>query len=77
LITGINDKGDNEKNFEIGRFFIFCGAAVGVSNYIHIMIFYSMFALRCRQADFVASVSSLVLLKLVKIIAGVVVTGNT
>jgi hypothetical protein len=39
-----------------------------------------MFALRCRQADyvsFVSSVSSLVLLTLVKIIAGIVVTGET
>jgi hypothetical protein len=41
------------------------------------MIFYLMFALRCRQADFVASVSPLVLLTPVKIIAGVVVTGDT
>jgi hypothetical protein len=40
------------------------------------MIFYLMFALRCRQTDFVASVSPLVLLTPVKIIAGVVVTGD-
>ncbi len=47
-----------------------------VAFYIHTMIFYLMFALRCQQADFVASVSPLVLLTPGKVIAGVV-TGDT
>ncbi len=36
-----------------------------------------MFASRCSQADYVAGVSLLVLLTLGKVIAGVVVTGDT
>ncbi len=53
----------NDNNFEFGSFFLFCWDAVGLLLHSH-NDFYLMFTLRCSQADFVASVSSPVLLTL-------------
>jgi hypothetical protein len=58
LITGVNNNDEKCKNFEIGSFSIFLYIYIWVVVYTHIMIFYLMFIVRCREADFVASVSS-------------------
>ncbi len=48
----------NEKNFEIrGVFSYFVEMLLGWPVYTHIMIFYLILTLICRQSDFVASVS--------------------
>jgi len=45
----------NEKNFRQEVFFPFFGDTISV--YTHMLTFYLLFTLRCRQADFVASIS--------------------
>ena len=57
LITGVNDTGDKWTILTQEVFSYFFEMLLGCC-YTHKMIFYLMFTLSCRQADFVASVSS-------------------
>jgi hypothetical protein len=50
----------NGEIFRIGSFFNIFLRCCWVAIYTHIMIFYLMSTLKCKQADYVASVSSLV-----------------
>jgi hypothetical protein len=59
LITDVNDTGDKmEKNLRQQVFSCFVEMLLDCCSYTHIMIFYFMFILRCRQTDAFATISS-------------------
>ncbi len=75
-LAEIFDTSDNWEKFLVRNFLHILLRCCWVAVYTHIMIFYLMFILRCRQAD-PASVSSLVSWHRWWIITSVVVTGDT
>jgi hypothetical protein len=49
MITGVNDTGDKWKQFR--NFFCYFVEMLLSCCFMHIMLFYFMFILRCRKAD--------------------------